>query len=128
MSRRYDNLYSDKPVKFQFDIDMIKLDTTSKCWFCQSDTAFFDLRQQVPICSDDCRVLNWQRTVKQDCTGTFKSYQIFYKNGTSKDFGKVRTWFSGDYLYMEQLDTVPPFKHREDPADIAEIKPGEPVS
>src|SRR5690348_452586 len=114
MSLRYDNQYPDKPVKFQFDIDMIKLDTMNKCNLCQSDTAFFDMRQQVPICSDDCRVLNWQRMLKEACTGMFKTYEVCYRNGTSKQFGTTRAHFSGDYLYIEQLDMKPPFSHRED--------------
>jgi hypothetical protein len=125
MSRRYDNVYFDKPVGFEFEEGMVKLGDKRECNMCKSETQYFDQNFKHFLCSEDCRGNYWTKYAREHLSGFFKNYTIVHKDRSAQTFPDVRIWFSGRHLYYEQLDIPEKPKGRIDTYDIADIQPGE---
>jgi hypothetical protein len=128
MSRSYEILFAVDAIPH--DETLVKTSQIRRCVICTIETSFKDTALgDSYICCEDCRVLLWQRLMKQERSGHFKSYTFILTNGTKKEFTEVRAWFTasdqGSFLYLEQLDVEGKPKSRWDLGDMRDILTGE---
>lgn len=129
MSNKYSEIYTTQPVGFEFGEGMIILGTRGMkgepCVQCGVETGFYDKNFNKFLCSEECRGNYWSKYARECLTGYFKDYLVIYKNRTRLLFPDVRVWFSGRYLYYEQL-YIPEYpKGRIDSYEIANIEFGQ---
>lgn len=127
MSRSYNNTYTHPEDAIKDGL--ITWASDEPCKICGIGTRYEATELTVRVCCDDCRVLAWQRHMKEQRSGHFKDYTFVLKNGTKKQFTEVRAWFAasdqGSFLYLEQLDVEGKPKSRWDLGDMNDILTGE---